>query len=77
MPENIKDFAVSLCMTVLWCSIFIVVKYYPHLTATIGFSTTIFIFAGMCALSEVFVIFFVPETSGKSYDEIMNSLREM
>lgn len=77
MPENIKDFAVSFCMTILWCSIFIVVKYYPHLTESIGFATTMFIFAGMCALSEVFVIFFLPETKGKSHSEIMDSLREM
>ncbi|XP_055302942.1 facilitated trehalose transporter Tret1-like [Sitodiplosis mosellana] len=77
MPEHIKDFAISFSLSVLWASTFIVVKFLPHLTETIGFPATMFIFALMCVLGGIFVVFFVPETKGKSYEEIMSSLREM
>lgn len=77
MPEHIKDFAVSLSFCVLWIALFIVVKIIPGLTELIGFPVTMFIFGTICLLIDIFIVFCVPETNGKSHDEIMNSLREM
>lgn len=75
MPENIKDFAVSFCMTVLWTLTFIMVKYLPFLTESLGFHWSMFLFAGICLLGELFIILAMPETKGKSYEEIMDALR--
>lgn len=75
MPEKIKDFGVSFCMTILWALTFIMVKYLPFLSDSLGFSGTMYIFAVVCLLGEVFIILFVPETKGKSYEQIMDSLR--
>ena len=77
MPENIKDFGMSVSVTVLWSASFVVVKYSPNLTDVVGFPATMFMFSLMCIVAEVLIIFYVPGTQGKSYEEIMDSLRNM
>jgi hypothetical protein len=34
------------------------------------FSGTFFLYAGVCVIGTIFTVFFVPETRGKSIDEI-------
>lgn len=75
MPEKTKDFSVSMCMTLLWILSFITTKYLPLLTDVIGFGGSMFLFAGVCVACEIFIIFFCPETKGKSHEEIMEALR--
>ena len=75
MPENIKDFAVSFCMIVLWSLTFLMVKYLPFITESLGFHHSMFLFASICVLGEIFIIMYVPETKGKSYEQIMDALR--
>lgn len=75
MPEKVKDFGVSFCMTVLWTLCFIMVKFFPILNELLGFHGSMFMFAMICLLCEAFIIFYVPETKGKSYEQIMDSLR--
>lgn len=45
------------------------------MTEILGFGESMFLFAGVCVACELFIIFFVPETKGKSHEEIMESLR--
>lgn len=75
MPEKLKEFGVSFCMELLWIFAFIMLKYLPFLTGTLGMHGTMYLFAGVCLSSAVFIAFVMPETKGKSYDEIMESLR--
>ncbi|XP_031622892.1 facilitated trehalose transporter Tret1-like [Contarinia nasturtii] len=75
MPEKLKNFGPSFCMIILWSSQFLVVKYLPLLTDTLGFHYTLFIFAGVCLFGAMFIIASMPETKGRSYDEIMKMLR--
>lgn len=65
MPEHLKDFGVSFCMTLLWSFAFITIKYLPFLTGTLGFHGSMFLFASVCLSSAVFIILFMPETKGK------------
>lgn len=74
MPEKLKEFGVSFCMTLLWSFAFIALKYLPLLADTLGFHGSMFLFAGVCVFGAIFVAFYMPETKGKSYEEIMNSL---
>lgn len=74
MPEKVKNFGVSFCMALLWCLSFVVVKYLPILTETLGFHISMFFFAVICLLGTVFIILFVPETKGQSYERIMKML---
>lgn len=75
MPENLKDFGASFCMTLIWICGFIVIKYLPFLNETFGFHGTMFLFAGHCMFSALFIVLFMIETRGKSYDQIMDMLK--
>lgn len=75
MPEQLKEFGVSFCMELLWLFAFIMLKYLPFLTVTLGMHGSMYLFAGFCLSSTVFIAFVMPETKGKSYDEIMQLLR--
>ena len=46
------------------------------LTNALGFAGTFFSFAGVCALALVWMYFYVPETRGKSLEQIEEMLRE-
>lgn len=74
MPEKLKDFGLSFCVLMLWLASFIVTKCFPILMDLLHFSGTIFLFAGCCLSSALFIFIYLPETKGKSYDEIMYAL---
>lgn len=74
MPERIKEASVGFCMTLVWISSFINMKYSPLLIETIGLHFYLFIFAGICLSCTLIVLLFVPETKGRSHDEIMKLL---
>lgn len=75
MPEEIKDFGMSFCGTVGWIFTFISIKYLPSLIELIEFHGSMFLFAGVCMFSTFIILVFVPETKGKSYEQIMESLK--
>ncbi|XP_055308413.1 facilitated trehalose transporter Tret1-like [Sitodiplosis mosellana] len=75
LPEKLKNFGTSFCMAILWSSSYAMIKYLPLLTDTFGFHGTLFIFSAVCLASAIFIIFYMPETKGKSYEEIMNLLQ--
>lgn len=75
MPERIKEFGQSFTMSLLWCFSFAVIKFLPFMIETLAFHGTMFVFAAVCLVGGFFVILFMPETKGKSHEEIMQSLR--
>lgn len=75
LPENLREFGVPFCNTVLATSAFIELKFSPFICAFIGLHGLLFLFGGVCILGTLFIIFYVPETKGRNYDEIMESLR--
>lgn len=75
MPEKLKSFGSSFCMSLLWTFAFIMLKFLPLLSETFGMHGIMFIFAGCSLSGAIFVIIVLPETKGKSYEEIMQSLR--
>lgn len=48
---------------------------YPFFLNAVGLSASMFVFGVICLLNACFGFFFVPETKGKSYDEIMELLQ--
>lgn len=75
LPENFREFGVSFCTTVLGACAFIALKYSPVLCTVIGLHGTLFLFGGFCLLCAFFIIFYLPETKGKTYAEIMESMK--
>lgn len=74
LPESLRDFGIPLSNGVMATAAFIVLKFSPTVCAFAGFHGLAFLFGGICITGTLFVIFYVPETKGKSYREIMKLL---
>lgn len=71
-PTKIRGRAMSIATVCLWIACFLVSRYFlPLLERLDGY--TFFIYGGMCVVSFVFVGLVVPETKGKSLEEIERS----
>lgn len=71
---DIKSFAVSL--TNIWsCFLaFIVAKLFQVISDSLGIEISFAWFAISCFIGVVFIVFYVPETKGKSFADIQNEL---
>ena len=62
--------AVTFLTAVNWFAAFLVAEFFLSLVDAIGESTTFFLFSALCIVTYVFVHRWVPETKGKSLEEI-------
>lgn len=74
LPSKIRGSAASLGTAFNWTCTFIVTKTFHSIIATINMYGTLWLFAVICSIGLFFVIFFVPETRGKSLEEIEKHL---
>ncbi len=72
-PTKIRGQAMSVATLVLWSSCYIVSQTFPMLVDTIGNAKTFWIYALCSFAGLIFVIFVVPETKGKTLEEIERS----
>lgn len=75
MPENIREFGITFCNTIMGLASFLVLKVVLPLSEMIGLGYMVFCFAASCFVCGIFIVFVLPETRGKSYAEIMKSLQ--
>lgn len=75
LPEHLREVGVSICNALLGTSSFIVLKSFLLLLESLGVHGTMFLFAGILTPCTLFIIFYLPETKGKSYNEIMVLLK--
>ncbi len=69
-PGRVRGKAVSFATAANWGAAFLVAQFFLTLTGGIGNSATFFLFAGMCVLGFIFVWRYVPETRGRTLEEI-------
>ena len=72
-PTKIRGRAMSAAILVLWTSCFIVSQTFPMLVAAIGNAKTFWIYAMCSLLGLIFILMKVPETRGKTLEEIERS----
>lgn len=72
--QEVKAIGSSLTGSTSWLIAFIVTKFFSNVRDLIGISSTFFIFAVFAAICTVFILIVVPETKGKSFNEIQRSL---
>ena len=72
--SQIKGVAGSSACLFNWLMAFIVTKFYSTVKTAIGGSGTFWIFSVICGLAVVFVFFVVPETKGKTLEQIQIEL---
>lgn len=74
LPENLREYGLPFCNAFLGAGAFAVLKLSPMLDDWIGLHGTLFAYGGASILGTLFIIFYVPEPKGKSYEEIMKLL---
>lgn len=68
-PTRVRGLAMSVATVSLWIACFLVTQFVPRMLENYG-GQSYFIFAVTCAICFVFVALFVPETKGKTLEEI-------
>jgi len=69
-PNRIRGKAVAFASFTQWIFNFLVVLLFPHFLASVGGAATFLFLALMSLLQWLFTYFYVPETKGKSLEEI-------
>jgi SP family arabinose:H+ symporter-like MFS transporter len=69
-PNKIRSKAMSIAIVALWAANFLVTLTFPVILNRLGGGVAFLIFDVMCVLLLLFVIFKLPETKGKSLEEL-------
>lgn len=69
-PNRIRSQAVSVAVSALWIASFALTYSFPLINKAFGSSGTFEIYGAICMLGAVFVFICVPETKGKTLEEI-------
>jgi sugar porter (SP) family MFS transporter len=69
-PIRMRGAAMGIATLILWLADFAVTLTFPVISDKFNASTAFWIYAVMCALDLIFMIFCLPETKGKSLEEI-------
>nr|XP_018909446.1 PREDICTED: facilitated trehalose transporter Tret1-like [Bemisia tabaci]XP_018909447.1 PREDICTED: facilitated trehalose transporter Tret1-like [Bemisia tabaci]ARX98205.1 sugar transporter BTST40 [Bemisia tabaci] len=74
LAAEIKGLASSLATALNWTLTFVVTRSYAPMEKTLGTDVTFWLFACICAIGFVFVVLIVPETKGKTVDQVQQLL---
>jgi len=69
-PNRLRGRAMSIATFANWAINFLTAFLFPWYVAKIGMGAGFFTFAGMCLVATIFFYKYVPETKGKSLEEI-------
>jgi SP family arabinose:H+ symporter-like MFS transporter len=72
-PNRVRGRAMSIATLVLWTACYLVSQTFPMLVEGIGSSSTFWVYAGFSLLSFIFVWKAIPETKGRTLEEIEES----
>ncbi|KRT86652.1 membrane transporter [Oryctes borbonicus] len=73
-PSNIKSAAASFTVFCCWFVSFILTYFFDSVSEAIGMGGSFWIFAGFTVVAFIFTLVYVPETKGRSFQEIQSIL---
>ncbi len=73
-PNRIRGAAVSIAVSALWMASFILTFTFPIILHAFGSGATFWLYAGICFAGFIFTWFRVPETKGRTLEEIEEQL---
>jgi MFS family permease len=73
-PNRIRGAAVSVSVFALWLACYSVGQSFPFITTQLGMDCAFWIFSGICLAGFIFIWFMLPETMGKSLEQIEREL---
>ncbi|XP_055685021.1 facilitated trehalose transporter Tret1-like [Lutzomyia longipalpis] len=74
LPVKIRSSVISVFMTTNWPLSFIMLQFYSPLADLLGVYSCMWIFGGWCFFEAIFAYFLLPESKGKSHEEIVLAL---
>jgi SP family arabinose:H+ symporter-like MFS transporter len=69
-PNSVRGAAMSIAVTALWIASFILTYTFPLLNNALGAAMTFWIYAGICVAGFLFIKARLPETKGRTLEEI-------
>lgn len=72
--SNVKAKASGVTVSVCWFLAFIITKFSSNIEESFGNYTTFWLFGACCVASILFTVLLLPETKGKSLQEIQDEL---
>jgi MFS family permease len=69
-PSHVRALGASIATLLNWTFSFIVTETFDYVRLALGPAGTFFAFSGICAAGFVFVAMCVPETKGRSLEEV-------
>ncbi len=73
-PNRVRAIAVATCTFALWVGSFTLTYFFPLLNTSLGSYGTFWIYAAICAMGFIFFACRLPETKGKSLEELEKEL---
>jgi sugar porter (SP) family MFS transporter len=73
-PNRIRGAAMAVAVAALWIACFALTYTFPLLNRMLGASGTFWLYAGICLLGFLFIKFRLPETRGKTLEQLEKEL---
>ena len=73
-PNRIRGAAMAVAVSSLWIACFLLTYTFPILNAKLGSAGTFWLYAVICLAGFVFIVFKLPETKGKTLEQIEKEL---
>ena len=73
-PNRVRGLATSIAVWALWVANFILTYTFPIIKDKFSIAATFWLYAGICVLGVIFIKLYIPETKGKTLEEIEASL---
>lgn len=73
-PNHIRGTAMSLCVSALWIACFALTVTFKPINVALGAAGTFWLYGAICLVGFVFIKLRVPETKGKSLEDIEREL---
>lgn len=73
-PNRIRGAAMAVAVSSLWIACFLLTYTFPYLNAKLGASGAFWLYAAICVAGFIFVKLQLPETKGKSLEELERQL---
>ncbi|CAJ1069679.1 solute carrier family 2%2C facilitated glucose transporter member 8 [Xyrichtys novacula] len=74
-PVKVRGVASAICVLTNWSMAFLVTKTFQDMMNLLTSAGTFWLFASMCIVNSIFTIAFIPETKGKTLEQIEATFR--
>jgi MFS family permease len=73
-PNRIRGASMAVAVSALWIACFLLTFSFPFLNASLGPAGTFWLYAAICAAGFIFIKLKLPETKGKTLEQLEREL---